>query len=107
MTVDREKKYADELAKCRKSIERSKRLIEYHKKMLKTLENKEKALSDKPGKEKFSGFYELVCKKGYDIDELRNAADKGNFDEIFPKAQETTSAENIKNMKEIKKDENA
>lgn len=107
MTVDREKKYADELAKCRKSIERSKRLIEYHRKMLKTLENKEKALSDKLNKEKFSGFYELVCKKGYDIDELRSAADKGNFDEISPKAQDTHTAENIKNMKETKKDENA
>ena len=40
--VDREKKYSENLAGCRKSIQRTKDLIEYHKKMLKSIEGKEK-----------------------------------------------------------------
>lgn len=87
--INREKKYSDELAACRKSIVRTKKLIEYHKNMLKNLESKEKELSEKLSKEKFSIFFELVSRKGYDIDELRTAVAEGNFSSISVRRAET------------------
>lgn len=38
--IDREKKYKEELDLCRKNIQRTKRLIEYHKNILRSLESK-------------------------------------------------------------------
>ena len=52
--IDREKKYKEELDLCRKNIQRTKRLIEYHKNILRSLESKEKVLSDKLEKKKIS-----------------------------------------------------
>lgn len=91
--INREKKYSDELAACRKSIDRTKKLLEYHKNMLKNLEGKEKELFDKLQKEKFTIFFELVSRKGYDIDELRSAAAEGDFSGISVKKTESGSTE--------------
>lgn len=90
---NREKKYSDDLAACRKSIGRTKKLIEYHKNMLKTLEDKEKELSDKLNKEKFSIFLELVTQKGYDIDKLRSAVVEGDFSRISTQKEGAESME--------------
>lgn len=90
---NREKKYSDELAACRKSIDRTKKLLKYHKNMLKNLESKEKELSDKLNKEKFSIFLELVTQKGYDIDELRSAAAERDFSGISVQKEEAVSME--------------
>lgn len=91
--INREKKYSDELSACRKSIDRTKKLLEYHKNMLKNLESKEKEISEKLQKEKFMIFFELVSRKGYDIDELRSAAAEGDFRGISVKISETESTE--------------
>lgn len=81
--IDREKKYKEELDLCRKNIQRTKRLIEYHKNILRSLESKEKVLSDKLEKENISMFYKLLSKNGYDIDALKTAFENGELDEIF------------------------
>lgn len=91
--VDREKKYSENLAGCRKSIQRTKDLIEYHKKMLKSLEGKEKELIEKLEREKFSGFYKLLNQKGYDIDAFKSAVESGDFDSRFAECPETTELE--------------
>ena len=111
--IDREKKIAEELAGCRKSIGRTKNLIEYHRTILKNLESKEKALSERLEKEKFSSFYRLLSEQGYDIDALKNAALNGELEKILTvKTEENVqeiSAETDKNTddeKEIINDEN-
>lgn len=111
--IDREKKISEELESCRKSIGRTKNLIEYHKTILKNLESKEKALSERLEKEKFSSFYRLLSEQGYDIDALKNAALNGELEKILTvKAEENAgeiTAENDKKIddkKEIITDEN-
>lgn len=111
--IDREKKIVEELEGCRKSIGRTKNLIEYHRTILKNLESKEKALSERLEKEKFSSFYRLLSEQGYDIDALKNAALNGELEKILiVKAEENVQeipAENDKKIdekKEIIIDEN-
>ena len=111
--IDREKKISEELEGCRKSIGRTKNLIEYHRTILKSLENKEKALSERLEKEKFSSFYRLLSEQGYDIDALKNAALNGELEKILTvKTEENAgeiTAENDKKIdekKEIITDEN-
>lgn len=111
--IDREKKVAEELEGCRKSIGRTKNLIEYHRTILKKLESKEKALSERLEKEKFSSFYRLLSKHGYDIDALKNAALSGELEKILTVKTEGNvqeiPAENDKKTddeKEIITDEN-
>lgn len=111
--IDREKKIAEELEGCRKSIGRTRNLIEYHKTILKSLESKEKALSERLEKEKFSSFYRLLSEQGYDINALKNAALNGELEKILAvKTEENAreiAAENNKKIdekKEILNDEN-
>ena len=110
--IDREKKYSEDLKGCRKSIKRTKELIEYHKGMLKSLEIKEKTLSAKLEKEKISLFYKLLSEKGYNIDALKTAVESGDFDKIVTEKTETIMQEdtpvieNIISEKEILTDEN-
>ncbi|MCM1059840.1 MAG: hypothetical protein NC452_06065 [Eubacterium sp.] len=112
MMIDREKKISEELSGCRKSISRTKNLIDYHKAILKNLESKEKALSERLEKEKFSSFYRLLSEQGYDIDALKNAALNGEFEKLFSNKSEENAREipaekekNIDNEKEISEDE--
>lgn len=98
MIIDREKKISDELAACRKSISRTRNLIDYHKAILKNLESKERALSERLEKEKFSSFYKLLSKQGYDIDALKNAAFNGEFAKLFADKFDENSAENIQGI---------
>ena len=93
--IDREKRYSEELTSCRKSIKRTKRLIEYHKNMLKSLEAQDRVLSEKLEKEKISVFYNLLNKKGYDIDAFKNAIESGDFDKILTERSETVTLEGI------------
>lgn len=111
--IDREKKISEELEGCRKSIGRTKNLIEYHKTILKNLESKEKALSERLEKEKFSSFYRLLSEQGYDIDAIKNAALNGELEKILAvKTEENVreiTAENnnkVDDEKDILKDEN-
>ena len=98
MIIDREKKISDELAACRKSISRTKNLIDYHKAILKNLESKERALSERLEKEKFSSFYKLLSKQGYDIDALKNAAVNGEFDKLFSDRLNDDQTENVQKI---------
>ena len=111
--IDREKKISEELEGCRKSIGRTKNLIEYHRTILKNLESKEKALSERLEKEKFSSFYRLLSEQGYDIDALKNADLNGELEKILTgkseeNVQEITAENNkkIDDEKEILNDEN-
>ncbi len=111
--IDREKKISEELEGCRKSLGRTKNLIEYHRTILKNLESKEKALSERLEKEKFSSFYRLLSEQGYDIDALKNAALNGELEKILTgkseeNVQEITAENNkkIDDEKEILNDEN-
>jgi len=111
--IDREKKISEELEGCRKSIGRTKNLIEYHRTIFKNLESKEKALSERLEKEKFSSFYRLLSEQGYDIDALKNAALNGELEKILTgkseeNVQEITAENNkkIDDEKEILNDEN-
>lgn len=111
--IDREKKISEELEGCRKSIGRTKNLIEYHKTILKNLESKEKALSERLEKEKFSSFYRLLSEQGYDIDAIKNAALNGELEKILAvKTEENVREITVENNnkvddeKEILKDEN-
>lgn len=100
--IDREKKIAEELEGCRKSIGRTKNLIEYHKTILKNLESKEKALSERLEKEKFSSFYRLLSEQGYDIDALKNAALNGELEKILAvKTEENVREIPVENDKKI------
>ena len=100
--IDREKKISEELEGCRKSIGRTKNLIEYHRTILKNLESKEKALSERLEKEKFSSFYRLLSEQGYDIDALKNAALNGELEKILTgKSEENVQEITAENNKKI------
>ena len=45
--ADKEKKFTQELERCRANVKKTKELIEYHKNMLKIYENKEAELMSK------------------------------------------------------------
>lgn len=83
---DREQKYIAELARCRKNIQKTKGLIEYHRKMLKSLESKENEISGKLEKAKMSSLCEIINKGGYDIDLIRKAVQNGEFHGISVEA---------------------
>lgn len=84
MLTDKEKRYADSLRRCRDSIGKTKGLIEYHRNMLKSLEKKEAALSEKLEKFKMQKLFQAISSGGYDIDTLRNAVSVGDFSEVIP-----------------------
>lgn len=68
--TDREKRYSEGLERCKANIDRTKRLIEYHRGILKSHEKKEAALLGKLKKEKLGTLYRAMEQGGYDIDEF-------------------------------------
>lgn len=79
---NKEKSYADELRRCRENIAKTKKLIEYHKDMLKKMERKEAEVQAKLDGAKLLDLRELISKGGYDIDTLREAMKAGDFSEV-------------------------
>lgn len=79
---NREESYADELRRCRENIAKTKKLIEYHKDMLKKMERKEAAARAKLDGVKLRDLREIISKGGYDIDTLREAMIAGDFSEV-------------------------
>ena len=78
---DREKRYSEGLEKCRTNIEKTKRLIEYHKVMLKNLLKKESRYIALLKREKLGALYKAMEQGGYDlsnIDKLIEAVGKNN-----------------------------
>lgn len=92
---DRETKYTKELAKCRDNIRKTKKLIDYHKSMLKTFESKESELMTKLERVKMSSLCEIINKGGYDIDALREAVKIGDFSGILSKDEAEPNTQNI------------
>lgn len=81
---NKEKTYSEELQRCRDNIANTKRLIEYHKDMLKKMERKEAEILAKLNDIKLLDLRELMSKGGYNIDDLREAIKVGNFSGIIP-----------------------
>lgn len=95
---NKEKSYAEELRRCRENIAKTKKLIEYHKDMLKKMERKEAEVQAKLDGVKLLDLRELISKGGYDIDTLREAMKAGDFSEIAVQNVDgnlTEPAENI------------
>lgn len=79
---NKENTYLKELQRCRDNIANTKRLIEYHKDMLKKMERKEAEVKAKLDRVKLRDLRELISKGGYDIDVLREAMKAGDFSEV-------------------------
>lgn len=79
---DKEQRYSKELERCLANIQKTKELIEFHRNMLKTYENKANVLRVKLDEAKMSSLCEIINKSGYDIDKLREAVQQGNFSSV-------------------------
>lgn len=79
---DKEQRYSKELERCLANIQRTKELIEFHRNMLKTYENKANVLRAKLDEAKMSSLCEIINKSGYDIDKLREAVQQGDFSSV-------------------------
>lgn len=77
--TDKSERLSERLVKVRENIEDSKRLIAYHKKMLKTYKRKDRELSDKLEREKFNALYKTVREGGCDISAIKEAIKNGEF----------------------------
>lgn len=97
---NREKSYADELRRCNENIAKTKKLIEYHKDMLKKMERKAADVRAKLDGAKLLDLRELISKGGYDIDTLREAMKAGDFSEVVTQNL-AEPAEKIPQSKEI------
>lgn len=107
---NKEKSYADELRRCRENIAKTKKLIEYHKDMLKKMERKEAEVQAKLDGVKLLDLRELISKGGYDIDTLREAMKAGDFSEISVQnvaepAENIGTSADVKNTNSERKDD--
>ncbi len=112
---NKEKCYADELRRCRENIAKTKKLIEFHKDMLKKMERKEAEVQAKLDGVKLLDLRELISKGGYDIDTLREAMKSGNLNEMISPNVEDSPLEqeeenigvsvDVKNTNSERKDE--
>lgn len=77
--TDKGEKLSARLEKVRRNIENSRRLIAYHKKMLKIYKRKESELSDRLEKEQLNDLFRTVKDKGCDIEAINSAINNGEF----------------------------
>lgn len=92
--TDKEKRYSEELERCRNNIVKTKSRIEYHREILKKQEKNEISLLIKLEKVKMTAFYEMIHKGGYDIDSLREAMKNGDFSAVIVSTPVPDTAEN-------------
>ena len=92
--TDKEKRYSEELERCRNNIVKTKSRIEYHREILKKQEKNEISLLTKLEKVKMTAFYEMIHKGGYDIDSLREAMKNGDFSAVIVSNPKLDTAEN-------------
>ncbi len=95
---NKEKSYAEELRRCNENIAKTKRLIEYHKDMLKKMERKAAEVQAKLDDAKLLDLRELISKGGYDIDTLREAMKAGDFSKVAVQNADNNSAEPAENI---------
>ena len=91
--TERKEKLAARLDKVCKNIEDTKRLIAYHKKMLKIYQRKETELCDRLEKEQLSDLFKTVKDKGCDIEAINTAINNGEF------SAENTSESSVEDRK--------
>ena len=103
----KENSYLKELQRCRDNIANTKRLIEYHKDMLKKMERKEAEVKAKLDSVKLLDLRELISKGGYDIDTLREAMKAGDFSGVAAQNVDDDSAEPAKNISQQEKAESS
>ena len=77
--TDKGEKLSVKLEKVRKNIEDTRRLIAYHKKMLKIYIRKESEIADKLEKEQLNDLFKTVKDKGCDIEAINTAINNGEF----------------------------
>ena len=77
--TDKGEKLSAKLEKVRKNIEDTRRLIAYHKKMLKIYLRKESEIADKLEKEQLNDLFKTVKDKGCDIEAINTAINNGEF----------------------------
>ncbi len=98
MMKNKEKSYAEELRRCNENIAKTKRLIEYHKDMLKKMERNAAEIQARLDEAKLLDLRELISKGGYDIDTLREAMKAGDFSEVAVQNVDNDSAEPAENI---------
>lgn len=91
--TDKEKRCQEEIQRCRTSIEREKQIIESHKEMLKNSEKRETELLAKLEALKLQDLKSLISKRGYNIDDLREAMLAGDFSSVVPQNPVEKNAE--------------
>lgn len=103
--TERQEKLSVRLTNVRKNIENSRRLIAYHKKMLKTYKRKARELSEKLEREKFNALYKTVRDGGCDISAINEAIKNGEFsaEDDTADSESTASAEQ-KNEEGVQRD---
>ena len=82
--TDKTEKLSAKLAHVQKNAEDSRRLIAYHKKMLKTYLRKEKELNERLEKEQLNDLYKTVRDGGCDIAAINAAIKSGEFGGDIP-----------------------
>lgn len=82
--TDKEKRCLDEIQRCRTNIEREKQFVETHRELLKAAEKKEAELLTKLEAIKLEDLKSLISKRGYNIDDLREAMVVGDFSGVIP-----------------------
>jgi RNase H-fold protein (predicted Holliday junction resolvase) len=100
--TDKEKRYSEELERCRNNIVKTKSRIEYHREILKKQEKNEISLISKLEKVKMTAFYEMIHKGGYDIDSLREAMKNGDFSAVIVSNPKPDTVENTDTKTEEK-----
>lgn len=92
--TDKEKRCLDEIQRCRTNIEREKQFVETHRGLLKAAEKKETELLARLEIIKLEDIKSLISKRGYNIDNLREAMAIGDFSGVIPQNFEKDETEN-------------
>lgn len=92
--TDKEKRCLEEIERCRTNIEREKQFVETHRELLKAAEKKETDLLAKLEAIKLEDLKSLISKRGYNIDDLREAMVVGDFSGVIPQKAEKDETEN-------------
>lgn len=105
--TDKEKRCLEELQRCKSNIDREKQFVETHRELLKAAEKKETELLARLEAIKLNDLKFLINKRGYNIDNLREAMIAGDFSGVIPqnaeKTETDTPTENVSSQQEDSK----
>ena len=102
--TERGEKLSERLVKVRRNIEDTKRLVAYHKKMLKIYLRKEAEIKDRLEKEQLGVLFKTVKDKGCDIEALNTAINNGEFSAENISEEADSSISGISEDTKIKED---